>query len=189
MEVTDRRVRRSRSALIGAAIALVSERNTSNIAVSEIAEAADVSRQLVYQHFGDRDGLLLEAAGDLAKRELLPHIANGLEGGGNPVLAVVQYFALYRPFYRAMLTGSCARELTKALDNMLGPFNQKLVELMSGSGLEPQVADDLSTFVTGGWAAVINSWLIDAADPLDAEAFSDRLMNIVLVIAGHNQAR
>ncbi|MFE7836069.1 TetR family transcriptional regulator [Streptomyces sp. NPDC057474] len=39
---------------------------------SDIAEAADVSRRVVYQHFGDRDTLLLEAGLGLARRELLP---------------------------------------------------------------------------------------------------------------------
>jgi hypothetical protein len=36
--------------------------------------AADVSRQLVYQQFGDRDTLLLEAALDLATTELVRRV-------------------------------------------------------------------------------------------------------------------
>jgi AcrR family transcriptional regulator len=169
-----------------AGVALVSERGTANIRVSEITEAADVSRQLLYQHFGSREALLLEAALDLANRELLPHIAQGLESTAetSPLLAVVQHFARYRPFYRAMLTSSCAYKLTTALNDLLGPFNQQMVDLIAGSGLEPQVTDDLTMFVTGGWAAVINRWLIEGADPLDAEAFSHRLMEIFIVIAG-----
>ncbi|MFI1212945.1 TetR family transcriptional regulator [Streptomyces sp. NPDC020802] len=37
------------------------ERGTSAVALSDIAEAADVSRKVVYQPFGDRDTQLLEA--------------------------------------------------------------------------------------------------------------------------------
>jgi hypothetical protein len=55
---------------------------------------------------------------------------------------------------------------------------------MSASGLEPQVVDDMTLFVTGGWAAVINKWLIEAADPLDVQEFSHRLKGIFLVIVG-----
>lgn len=68
----DRRVRRSRAALMAAAVRLVSERGTSDIPVTDLAEAADVSRRLVYLQFGDRDTLLTEAAIDLVRRELLP---------------------------------------------------------------------------------------------------------------------
>jgi AcrR family transcriptional regulator len=67
----DRRARRSRRALMRAAVALVGERGSTNVPVSDLAEAADVSRQLVYQQFGDRDTLLLEAALDLATDELV----------------------------------------------------------------------------------------------------------------------
>src|SRR5215472_1591063 len=67
----DRRVVRSRSALMRAAVALVGERGTTAVPIPDIAEAADVSRQLVYLHFGNREMLLLEAALDLARKELL----------------------------------------------------------------------------------------------------------------------
>lgn len=112
----DRRVRRSRAALIQAAIALVTERGTAAIPISDIAAAADVSRQLVYQHFGDRDALLLEAALDLARTELLPRFADVASPEGRErALALTRHFAEHRVFYRAMLNSSSAYALTKAL--------------------------------------------------------------------------
>jgi AcrR family transcriptional regulator len=182
----DRRVRRSRTALMRAAVAVVSERQTADVTVSEIAEAADVSRQLVYQHFSDRDTLLLEAALDLAERELVPLLAQDPQAGfgTDQLVAVVSYFAQHRPFYRAMLKSSCGYDLSNALNGMVGRFNQRLIDLMSTAGLEQQVVEDLALFVTGGWAAVINRWLIEAPDPLDASAASQRLVNIFLVIIG-----
>lgn len=183
----DRRVRRSRSALMRAAIALVSERGTADVAVSEIAETADVSRQLVYQHFGDRDALLLAAAVDLAERELLPHVAaqpESIAGKDRRLLIVVGHFAQHHSFYRAVLNGSRSFELTSALSDMLSPLNQQLVGLMCDAELEPQVVEDLSLFVTAGWGAVINRWLMEDADSLDVHAFSQRLMDIFWVIVG-----
>lgn len=175
----DRRVRRSRAALMRAAVALVIERDTTNIAVSEIADAADVSRPLLYQHFHNRDTLLLEAAIDLAERELLPLITQ------EPQLeAIVGHFAQHRRYYRAMLKSSRSYDLTNALNGILGPFNQPLIDLMSASGLEPRVVADLTLFIAGGWATVINTWLIEAPDPLDVPAFSQRLLDIFLAIAG-----
>jgi len=127
-----------------AAVALVIERDTTNIAVSEIADAADVSRPLLYQHFHDRDTLLLEAAIDLAERELLPLITQ------EPQLdAIVGHFAQHRRFYRAMLKSSRSYDLTKAFNGILGPFNQPLIDLMSASGLQPRVVADLTLFKSG----------------------------------------
>lgn len=186
--VGDRRVRRSRTALMRAAVDLVSQRETADLQVSEIADAADVSRKVLYQHFGDRDALLLAAALDLAERELLPQVTADPQtaaAGTDRLTGVVRHFAQHRPFYRAMLNSPRSYELTDALNNMLGPLNQQLVDLMSGSGLEPQVVEDMTLFVTGGWAAVINRWLMEAADPLDdVEDFSQRLIDIFLVLVG-----
>lgn len=186
VRTVDRRVRRSRSALMRAAVALVSERETTDISISELAEAADVSRQLLYQHFNDRDTLLLEAALDLAERELVPLITQDLQSGIAPdqLLAVVGHFAQHRPFYRAMLKNSRSYDLTHELNGMLSAFNEPLIALMSARGLEPQAVEDLTVFTTGGWAAVINNWLIEAPDPLDVPAFSQRLTDIALAVLG-----
>jgi len=168
-----------------AAVALVSERETADIGVSEIADAADVSRQLVYQHFGDRDGLLLAAAVDLAERELLQIAADNQAAPMDRLTGVVRHFAQHRPFYRAMLNGPRFYELSNALNNMLGPLNRQLINLMSDSGLEPQVVEDMTLFITGGWGAVINGWLMEATDPLDdVDAFSQRLIDIFVVLVG-----
>src|SRR5947208_1875807 len=99
----DRRVERSRAALMAAAVRLVAERGTTAIPVTDLAEAANVSRQLVYLQFGDRDALLVAAAADLVRRELVPE-ADDRSG----MVATARHFARHRSFYRAMLTGSCA---------------------------------------------------------------------------------
>jgi AcrR family transcriptional regulator len=179
-EVTDRRVRRSRAALFRAAVNLVGEQGTSSVAVSELAEAADVSRQLVYQQFGDRDALLLDAALDLARRELTANITRDRETSLPRMAVALEHFAQYRSFYRAMLTGPCAYRLTIALSELLGPFNRELVRRMAD--VPDGVADDLTTFVTGGWAAVINDWIINGPEPLDVEPFAGRLWKLLEAI-------
>lgn len=164
-----------------AAVALVAERGTTALTVSDIAEAADVSRQLVYQQFADRDGLLLAAARDLAERELLPKIT---ESDHQAILSVAQHFAGHRSFYRPMLTGPCAFGLNAVLSGMLGPFNRQIVQLMSDRPLEPERAEDLTRFVTGGFAHVFNTWLIDGPDPLDPAAFAERLLQLLPYLIG-----
>ena len=92
-------------------------------------------------------------------------------------LTTARHFARHRSFYRAMLTGPCGYRLNVALSEALGPFNRKLVERVPGIG--PGVVDDLTAFVTGGWAAVFNTWVVDGPEPLDPDAFTDRLMALL----------
>lgn len=181
--VLDRRVRRSRAALMRAAVALVSERGTAAVPLSDIAEAADVSRRMVYQHFGDRDTLLLEAGLDLARRELLPRLTGGPHVSGHgAALAVSEHFAGHRVFYRALLTGSCAFALDRGLISLLLPVNRDGLRRLSGARLSPRAIDDLAAYMTGGAAALVTTWVVEGPDPLDPEAFTDRLLSTVSVL-------
>jgi AcrR family transcriptional regulator len=184
---TDRRVRRSRAALMRAAIELVTERGTAAVPVSDIAEAADVSRRVVYQHFADRDTLLLEAALDLARRELLPVIPDAQSmrsatSGRVRALTVLRHFAAYRGFYRALLTGAGAFALDRGLIGLLLPINRRAIEAAYGERLDPQTVDDLATFLTGGGAAFVTTWVVTGPDPLDPDAFADRLTRAMSVL-------
>ena len=181
-----------------AAVDLVSERGTSYVAVSDIAETADVSRQLLYQQFGDRDTLLLEAALDLVRRELMPHFEGSPEAEGeqNGLLIIVRYFAEHRTFYRALLTGPCSYEVGKSLTDLFAPFNERIALQMTQAHPPPHLVEDLAAFVTGGFATVVNTWLVEGEDPLDAQAFTDRLTRTLTAItdatcepAGHHQDR
>lgn len=178
----DPRVRRTRAAVLRAAVELVTERGTTAVTISEIAEAADVSRRVVYQHFGDLDAVLLEAGLDLARRELLPRI--GAEA--HPVdaraqtLTTARHFARHQVFYRALLTGSCAYALDRGLISLLLPVNRHAVEHRYGDRLAGQAADDLAAFVTGGAGSFVTAWVVEGAH--DPEAFTDRLIAVISVL-------
>ena len=170
----DRRVRRTRAAVLRAVIDLVTERGTTAITVSEIAEAADVSRRVVYQHFGDLDSLLLEAGLDLARRELLPRLSDLTPpvDARAETLAVARHFADHRVFYRALFTGSCAFALDRGLISLLLPVNRQAVGHVHRDRLSEQAAEDLAAFVT--------SWVVAGAP--DPEMFTDRLMNVISLL-------
>lgn len=171
---------RSRAALFAAAVELVSGRGSANVPVTDLAEAAGVSRQLVYLHFADRDALLVAAAIDLARRELV----FGEESGRAAVLATARHFAAHRAFYRALLTGPCAFALTTALTDLLAPGNRQVVRALFGDQVPAATADDLAVFVTGGAGALINAWLLGDEDPLDPEELTDRLVRLMHTLGG-----
>jgi AcrR family transcriptional regulator len=181
----DRRVRRSRAALMRAAIDLVSERGTTAVPVAEIADAADVSRQVLYQHFGDRDALLLAAALDLVERELLPTIADESTGANSRdrVLLLARHFAAHQDFYRAMLTGPNAYALNRELAERFTVINRISVRRRFGDDLADETAGDLASFITGGAAVFVNTWVVETDGPLDPEAFADRFLRAMSALA------
>lgn len=181
----DRRVRRSRSALMTAAAALVGDRGTTAVTLSDIAEAADVGRKAAYQQFGDRDTLLLETAIDLLRQELLPEITE-LPPGRARAIASARHFAGRRSFYRAMLTSANASRLSAAVVELFMPRTQERLEYLFGGELDAQFVSDLATQLHGGMMALLTTWLVDDEEPLDAEGFADRLLRVqyFLVPAG-----
>jgi AcrR family transcriptional regulator len=180
-------VLRSRSALLSAAVRLVSERGTTDVPVTDIAEAANVSRQLVYLQFGDRDSLLVETAVDLVRRELIPQAEEAADIR-RQTLAMARHFAGHRSFYRAMLTGSCAFTMTRTLNGLFGSLNQKAVRELFGE-LDHETAEDLAAFVAGGTGAVVNDWLIEGDDPLAPEELAGRLLRLGSVFADSHHIR
>jgi AcrR family transcriptional regulator len=187
-EVRDRRVVRSRAALMAAAVRLVSERGTTEVSVTDLAEAANVGRQLVYVQFGDRDSLLVEAAAELAGRELASRTENLHADVRLEVLRVARHFAEHRSFYRAMLTGSCAFAMARALSSLFVPVNREVAQEWFGD-LDPTLTEDVATFITAGVTGVVNRWLIDRADPLDPEELAGRLLALLPTVTGGRRLR
>ncbi|WP_416972993.1 TetR/AcrR family transcriptional regulator [Streptomyces sp. 4F14] len=178
----DRRVLRNRAALMTAAVQLVTERGTTALPVADLSDAAGVSRQLVYLQFGDRDGLLVAAAADLVEREVLPEVGDESAPHAVRMLTLARHFARHRPFYRALLTGSCAFPMARAL-------NRLFASLISTDGLreafgdlDATTADDIKSFITGGTGTIVNDWIIDAPDPLDPEELANRLLHLTTLL-------
>ena len=100
----DRRIERTRAAVIEAAVALVSSRG-SQVGMTEIADAAGVSRKAVYENFGSRDRVLRSAT-----ETLLARVPHGREDErANPWDAVLppiaQHIEAFRDYYRSVLSG------------------------------------------------------------------------------------
>ena len=181
-------MQRSRAALVTTAVRLVSERGTTDISVTELADAANVSRQLVYLQFGDRDSLLVEAAVDLVRRELVQHADDGPEAQRPRALATARHFAQHRSFYRAMLTGACAFHMTRTLSSTFASLTRQSARELFGD-LDSKTMPDMTAFLAGGAGAIINNWLIDSRDPLDPEELADRLLHLASVFAGRQHVR
>lgn len=186
----DPRVRRTRAALLAAAVAVVTERSTTDFSVTELADAADVSRRVLYQHYGDRDGLLVAAAVDLMTRELAPALAELARAtlGPSPeetvatVAKFARHFAAHRRFYRALLTGSCAYAVHRRVGELFAPFSQAAARQLFGE-LDEHLTAEIAAYFTAGTTMSFTEWIIDGPEPLDPQQFADRLSRIQSVLA------
>ncbi|MET8976328.1 TetR/AcrR family transcriptional regulator [Streptomyces sp. NPDC004539] len=174
----DRRVQRSRAALMGAAVRLVSERGTTSVPVTDLTEAADVSRKLLYMHFGDRERLFTEAARDLLEREVPSGTGEDFPASLRPqALDMARHFARHRRFYRPMLTGACAYAMNRTLHAFFDALNHTSVRSLYPD-LDARTAEDLAQYLTGGASALVTAWVVDGPDPLDVEGLVDRLFRV-----------
>ena len=76
---TDRRIVRSRRAIIEAFGRLLEERDIDKITVSAIAREANIDRKTFYVHFGTIDGLLDALAEDLVQT-IVDEVEEALDG-------------------------------------------------------------------------------------------------------------
>lgn len=103
----DRRIERTRAAVVEAAVALVSSRG-AQVGMTEIADAAGVSRKAVYENFGSRDQVLRSATESLLAR-VPRHLLVREDARSSPWDAVLppiaEHIEAFRDYYRSVLSG------------------------------------------------------------------------------------
>ncbi len=176
--VGDRRVLRTRTALFAAAVRLVSARGSTSIPVTELADAAGVSRQVVYLQFGDRESLLVAAAMDLWERELYPLFPDLRQDTMRTrMLSAADHLAEYHRFYRALITGSCAFALRAAATQSFRSLHSKAA-IPVFDDIPAQHLAVAGTFLVGGVMAVIDDWLLTASEEKpDPLVLTDHLLS------------
>lgn len=157
------RTQRARDALMDAARRLVSERPVSEISLTEIAEAAGVSRPTVYNLFKDTPTLVAETAVDNMVR-IFTIIKNELpDGKGEAYLQhVMQMFIdrVYeeRTFSRNAMFGPSSVEITAAVVDLLSGIMR---DGFIGTRLRAQGEDieDRLMVISAGVIWMLSQWL------------------------------
>jgi AcrR family transcriptional regulator len=148
----DRQTQRTRRALLEAFRSLVTARRYEAIRVGDVIHSADVGRSTFYEHFRDKDDLLLQSMS-----AILDVLAGAALGRSDDRLAMVlAHFADNAPLARGLINGpSCAlvvRELAQRIQVGLGP---QLLEQTS-TGL---TASLISTQVAEAILGQVRAWL------------------------------
>ena len=112
LQPVDRRVARTRRALLDAFVVLVQERSYGSIRISDIVGHADVGRSTFYEHFQDKDVILLASM-----EWIFAVLADAVipNGPRQPLDKLAMHFWSNRRLARAVLAHPIQPKLARAL--------------------------------------------------------------------------
>ena len=151
----DRRVERTRVAILGAFRDLVLTRGYDPISVRDIVDAAGVGRSTFYEHFDDKDDLFQQSLRPLLS--VLADVAGTGRAQPGPAM-VIAHFGHNRRLARAMMNGSPRRLMARFLAELI---EEKLTTAARGARARqplvpmPLVAAHLAEAQLG----LIGAWL------------------------------
>lgn len=172
----DRRVRRSRRAIIEAFDRLIMDEPIDQITVSLIAREADVDRKTFYQHFGSIDGLLDAIAEDVVTELLdkVESVAQASPGGSDQRPLRTFFAALTEHLSKNLLLGQRYCEHVPSellLEHLARPLVRQCVDR---GFVSEDIPDDelemLLAYGLGGLFSLYRWWLL-----------SDRVLTIAEV--------
>ncbi len=102
-EDPDRRVRRTRRALVAALIHLTSERSYAAIQVRDITDQADVGYATFYRHYESKDNLMLAVFAEITTEWEILAAESGVDYFEQEGLLLFKHVQKYKGFYRSIL--------------------------------------------------------------------------------------
>jgi AcrR family transcriptional regulator len=161
---TDRRTRKSRAALEGALIELLTTAPFDKITIDDLTAKADVARATFYAHYRDKSDLLSAATSrvveDLVTR-LLP-LADVSEGhfSGTAMIALFQHADQHRELYRVLTSGSAGAASAELINVLMRGSETLFTTVANVLGGSPRVPLPLLTasFV-GAAVQCLHIWL------------------------------
>ncbi|VEG55363.1 TetR family transcriptional regulator [Mycolicibacterium aurum] len=156
----DPRAERVRTRLREAAFALAHEHAVDEITVGDLVTRAEVSRQVFYRHFRDRDDAVTAAFSDAFDRAVAG--ADGADARTR-VLELFAFADRHPSMCRNIVPSTVNHHvLTMYRDALMAPCRQIAAEGMAVlDSIAPLPADAVSRFLVGGFMEVLRSWMED----------------------------
>lgn len=166
-----------RAQIVEAAYELLETHGVGAMAVDEVADAAGVSRSLVYTYFGDRDGLVAEVYQRVLQRiaDEVPALAGGAYDRSaltTRIASCLRFARAHPAAWRLLVTDSVRRH--PAVAEARAAKIARLTAGMDGAGV-PLVADAVWGLVEAGvlhWVEQQNVDIDRAADVLSTTLWS-----------------
>jgi len=167
-----------REQLIGIGRALFAERGVDGTTVEEIAARAEVSKPVVYEHFGGKEGLYAVVV-DRETVRLLDAIQESLASGGSSratleraALALLDYIEDHTDGFRILVRdaplGTGAGSYSSILSDIASQVEHLLAEAFAHNKLDPRTAPMYAQMLVG-MIAFTGQWWLDAHKPRKPE--------------------
>ncbi|MGN6782301.1 MAG: TetR/AcrR family transcriptional regulator [Marmoricola sp.] len=174
-----------REQLVTIARRAFAERGVDGVSVEEIASRAEVSKPVVYEHFGGKEGLYAVVV-DREVQQLLGTLRQALADGRPRALleraavALLDYIEErpdgFRILVRDSAPGSTAGSYTSILSDVVSRVEHILVEEFRSRGFEPAVAPLYAQMLVG-MVSTTGQWWLEAQTPAK-EAVASHLVNL-----------
>jgi AcrR family transcriptional regulator len=162
-----------REQLIEVSRSLFAARGFDGTSIEEIAAKAEVSKPVVYEHFGGKEGLYAVVV-DREVRTLLDGIRGSLTSGHQrelveqATLALLDYIEMHRDGFRILARDSSHGSARGSFATILSDVASRVEDLLSAEfkkqKLDPRHAPIYAQMLVG-MVAVTGQWWLDAQQP------------------------
>lgn len=175
-----------REQLIEVARGLFADRGFEGTSVEEVAARADVSKPVVYEHFGGKEGLYAVVV-DREMQALLAAVTTALTSEGHPrtvleraALALLDYVESSTDGFRILVRDSPVAQSTGSFASLIsdaaGQVEYVLAEEFAERSLDPDLAPMYAQMLVG-MVALTGQWWLDVRRP-DKAQVAAHLVNL-----------
>ena len=167
-----------REQLVDVGRSLFASKGFDATSVEEIAAKAGVSKPVVYEHFGGKEGLYAVVV-DREMETLLAGITGALTSGGHPrelleaaALALLDYIEASTDGFRILVRDSPVAQSTGSFASLISDAATQVEHILAGEfkrrGFDTKHAPMYSQMLVG-MVAMTGQWWLDARKPKKAE--------------------
>lgn len=167
-----------REQLLTVSRGLFAEKGFEGTSVEEIAARAEVSKPVVYEHFGGKEGIYAVIV-DREIRDLTDALTGALSAGGHPkvllertALALLTYIETSEDGFRILVRDSPVAQATGTFSSLIGDVATQVEHLLADQfkkrGLDPKIAPIYAQMLVGMVALTGQHWL-DVRSPKKTE--------------------
>ncbi|WP_307490682.1 TetR/AcrR family transcriptional regulator [Cellulomonas humilata] len=163
-----------RAQLVDVARRLFAEKGFDGTSIEEIAARAEVSKPVVYEHFGGKEGIYAVVV-DREIQSLTGALSGALEVGGHPkmlvertTLALLGYIETNEDGFRILVRDSPVAQATGTFSSLIGDVATQVEHMLADQfkkqGQDPKMAPIYAQMLVG-MVALTGQWWLDARSP------------------------